>query len=132
MLGTREMKEKYDAYSNKELVRILRYRTDYTQRAVSVIQELVNQRQINQEELDQILDELNEEQKEMLALADESLSYWEKLLLVCVPILGFALYLAFRFRNHKIKYSKKIGKSLTYSLLGTIIFGILLIVVLYQ
>ena len=62
MIGTRELKEKYDTYSNKELVRILRYRTDYTRKAVAVIQEVVNQREISQEELDQILDELNEEQ----------------------------------------------------------------------
>lgn len=132
MLESRELKEKYGTYSNKDLIRILRYRTDYTQQAVSVIQDVVNQREIAQKELDQILDELNEEQKEHLALAEENLTYWEKLLLVCVPILGFALYLVFTFKNRKIRYTPKIKKSLTYSLLGTIILGVLLIVVWYK
>lgn len=132
MIGSRELREKYVTYSNKELVRILRYRTDYTRKAVAVIQEVVNQREISQEELDQILDELNEEQSAKLALAEETLTYWEKLLMVCVPILGFVLYLVFTFRNRKIKYTKKIAKSLTYSLLGTIIFTVLLIVILYK
>lgn len=132
MLGTRELKEKYRNYDNKDLIKILRYRRDYTRKAIKAIQELVQERAIDQEELDQILDELNEEAQKNAELEEESLSYWEKLLLVCVPILGFVLYLIFRLKNRRIKYTKKIAQSLTYSLLGTIIFAVILVVFLYK
>jgi len=132
MLKSRQLKYKYAAFSNKELVKILRYRTDYTQDAVVAVQELLNQRALEQEELDQILDELNEEEQAERALDEESLSYWEKLLLICVPILGFVLYLVFGLKNRRITYTKKIARSLTYSLLGCIIFAVMLVVILYK
>ncbi len=132
MLGSRELKEKYKTYENKDLIKILRYRKEYTRKAIYVIQEVVTERAIDQEEIDDILDELNEEAVENAVKEEESLTYWEKLLLVCVPILGFVIYLVFSLKNRKLTYTKKIARSLTYSLLGTIIFAIILIVVLYK
>ncbi|MEO1213352.1 MAG: hypothetical protein AAFY45_07505 [Bacteroidota bacterium] len=132
MVDTKQLKEKYIDYSNKELIRMVRNRTDYTNQAIKAIQEILEERALEPEEIDYILDEIIAEDKVEQALEEESLNYWEKLLLVSIPILGFVLYLIFRLRNKEMKYSKRISKSLSYSLLGTIIFAVFIIVWMNQ
>ncbi|MDW3651080.1 MAG: hypothetical protein R8P61_28645 [Bacteroidia bacterium] len=132
MVDTKQLKEKYIGFSNKELIRIVRNRTDYTTQAIEAIQEILEERALETEEIDLILDEIIAEDKVEQALEEESLNYWEKLLLVSIPIIGFILYLIFRLRNKEVKYSKRIAKSLTYSLLGTIIFAVFIIVWMNQ
>lgn len=111
---------------------MVRNRTDYTNQAIKAIQEILEERALEPEEIDYILDEIIAEDKVEQALEEESLNYWEKLLLVSIPILGFVLYLIFRLRNKEMKYSKRISKSLSYSLLGTIIFAVFIIVWMNQ
>ena len=132
MVDTRQLKDKYKGFSNKELIRIVRNRSDYTDKAIETIQEILEERALEAEEIDLILDEIIAEDKVEQALEEESLNYWEKLMLVSIPVLGFVLYLIFRLRNKEIKYGKRIAKSLTYSLLGTIIFAVFIIVWMNQ
>ncbi|MEL6253802.1 MAG: hypothetical protein AAFR87_17470 [Bacteroidota bacterium] len=91
MVDTKQLKEKYIDYSNKELIRMVRNRTDYTNQAIKAIQEILEERALEPEEIDYILDEIIAEDKVEQALEEESLNYWEKLLLVSIPILGFVL-----------------------------------------
>ncbi|MEM6801727.1 MAG: hypothetical protein AAF696_10025 [Bacteroidota bacterium] len=126
------LEQKYQTFSDKDLIKILRYRGDYTQEAIGIIEEILRLRAIDSQILDDILDEINKEDKAQKSLQEEYLNYWEKLLMVALPILGFILYVAVNIKEGRISYNRKIRQSLTYSLLGSIILAIFIIVWMNQ
>lgn len=132
LVDLQDLEQKYSSFGDKELVKILRYRKDYTPEAIRTIEEILRKRAIDSQLLDEILDEINQEDQFEQKLQKESLTYWEKLLMLLLPVLGFILYIVFSIKEGRITYNKKIRQSLSYSLLGSIILAIFIIVWMNQ
>ena len=81
-----DLEQKYRTFSDKKLVKILRHRRDYRPEAIRTIEGILRKRAIDSQILDEILDEINQEDKAEQQLLEESLTYWEKLLMLALPI----------------------------------------------
>ncbi|MEL6670947.1 MAG: hypothetical protein AAFR61_02115 [Bacteroidota bacterium] len=83
--------QKYDRFSDEELVKILRHHEDYIPEVLQVVRKILQHRPISDQQVNRLLAGLAEEEQKAAHRARISLGLWEKIAFLCVPLIG-AIY----------------------------------------
>lgn len=126
MPSVEELTQKYQDYPDRRLVEILRYSKDYISEAVEAAQLVLDQRSIQQGEIDKIVEELADKEHEKRKQSNKPLSRGEKMLFMFVPLAGLIFLLMAMTDAQSKGQSKRISEMFLFSGIGLLLFFILM------
>ena len=112
----------YAAYSNEQLVHILKYPKDYQEEAVMAAKSVLKDRNLSASYIDNILDELEVDAVVKAASAKIPLLKAEKIMYLIIPVLGLIIWSLAIIYYHEKGYKRKKWESAIYMILGYIIW----------
>ncbi|MCI4671506.1 MAG: hypothetical protein MRZ79_25410 [Bacteroidia bacterium] len=118
MPEVKDLIEKYQEYPDKKLIEMLRYAKDYIPQAVEAAQQILDERSIGQEEIDEIVEKLEQKEKEQLIEKTKPLSEEEKFLFLFIPIVGLIFLLIATTDAQSKGQEKRISEMWMYSGIG--------------
>ena len=120
-----KLREKYTSYSDEQLLNILANREDYVEEAIQVIEELVAERDIDQEKIENTLEEIHSINQEREKIQYEPLGMGMKILLLVFPIIGIIGMGMIQLHYHEGGYEQKKADIPKYMFLGFLIWMII-------
>lgn len=126
MASVEELIRKYQDYPDRRLVEMLKHRNDYISEAVKAAQAVLDKRSIKQEQIDEIIDELTQKEKEKRAESNRPLSTEEKLLFMFVPLVGLVSLLIAATEEQSKGKAKRVSEIFVFAAIGLLLFSVIL------
>lgn len=122
----RNLKEKYQTFTDEQLLEILVNREDYVEDAIRVVEDLVSERNINEEVKNSIFEQLNEEKQEIRKRADEPLGLGMKILFLFLPFFGFVGFALAQTHYHEKGNEQKKADTAKFMFIGFFLWVVVL------
>ena len=120
-----KLREKYKSFSDEQLLNILANREDYVEEAIQVIEELVAERDIDQEKIENTIEEIRFINQEKEKIQNEPLGNGMKVLLLLFPIIGIIGMGMIQLHYHEGGYEQKKADIPKYMFLGFLLWMII-------
>lgn len=113
-----ELIQQFRDYQDHKLIEIIRYAGDYQPEAVEAATALIEERDLSQEQIDNIEAQFEVHEIKQSQAAQEGLSTGEKIICLLVPIIGMIIFILLQLKYHEKGNQKKASQSMNYTLAG--------------